>query len=209
MAKLARIIFLSLIAFLLIIPGVETADCYGNSAEPPSILIIAANAPDDLEIILLPDNIKAFKTSRSYETYYYFYSHQLQSVEYTFRITTGGESFLVELEHPLQKYNNIYTLNLGNKTLSPGKSFSRSAFLIFSRVVLTLLVEGLLFFLFGYRQRRSWLVFITVNLLTQLTLFICLNGTSPFNAEYIIFTLILAEILIFIIGDGDLPASGQ
>ena len=125
--------------------------------------------------------------------------YDLQGTSYTFQVTAGGEVFEIELDKPVNTYNNIYTLNLEKQTLTLGKSTSRSALLIFSRVAFTLIIEGLLFFLFGYRHKRSWLVFIVVNLLTQLTLWISLNGTLPFQAAYVILSLFFAEVLIFII----------
>ena len=39
---------------------------------------------------------------------------------------------------------------------------------MFLRVALTLLLEGIVFFLFGYRQKRSWILFFLANGLTQL-----------------------------------------
>ena len=39
-----------------------------------------------------------------------------------------------------------------------------------STLIPTLLVEGLILFLFGYREKRSWLVFLAVNLVTQFAL---------------------------------------
>jgi hypothetical protein len=64
---------------------------------------------------------------------------------------------------------------------------------------LTLIIEGIVFFLFGYRRKRSWLVFIIVNLVTQGILNIWLAGNySPLN-NYLIFSLIGGEIVVFIV----------
>ncbi|MDD3265215.1 MAG: hypothetical protein PHH02_04785 [Dehalococcoidales bacterium] len=203
MKKWLKYFLLTAVALIVLFPFTQTTECYANSAEPPSIMIIVSNAPEDLEIRLLPEGTEASKTTRSYETYYSFYLYELQQGVYSFEVSSGGESFTVKLERPIQKYNNIYTLDLKNQSLASGKSLSRSAFLIFSRVTLTLLVEGLVFLLFGYRRKRSWLVFLGINLATQLALWIWLNGTSPFHAGYVIFTLFFAEILIFMI---EMPA---
>lgn len=199
MKKWLKRFLLTAVAFIVIFPFTQTTECFANAAEPPSIMIIVSSAPEDLEIRLLPEGIEASKTTRSYETYYSFFLYELQQDVYSFEVSTGDESFTVKLEHPVKRYNNIYTLDLKNQSLASGKSLSRSAFLIFSRVALTLLVEGLVFLLFGYRRKRSWLVFLGINLITQLTLWIWLNGTSPFHAGYVIFTLFFAEILIFMI----------
>jgi hypothetical protein len=199
MKKWLEYLLLTVAALLMVFPFAQTTECYANSAEPPAIFIIVAHAPDDLEIRLLPAGIEASKTTHSYETYYSFYSYQMQFTDYSFEVATGGETFIIELDEPVGSYRNIYTLDLKNQSLAPGKSFPRSAFLIFSRVALTLLVEGLVFFLFGYRRKRSWLVFLGLNLATQFTLWLWLNGTSPFHVGYVVLILFFAEALIFII----------
>jgi hypothetical protein len=114
-------------------------------------------------------------------------------------VTTGGKSFDVTIDFPPEKYNNIYTLNLATETLTPGTSLSRNITLITLRVSLTLLIEGIVFFLFGYRTKRSWITFLAANLITQGFLNVWLSANpQPFN-NYIIFNLIGGEILVFII----------
>ena len=58
-------------------------------------------------------------------------------------------------------------LDLSAQTLTPGAPWWRQPLLVFLRVGLTLLLEGAVFLLFGYRERRSWLVFLLTNLVTQ------------------------------------------
>ncbi len=97
------------------------------------------------------------------------------------------------------RYNNIFTLDMEKQTLTPGESFFRSFNLTALRVVLTLLIEGLIFFLFGYRQKRSWLVFLIVNLVTQGFLNVWLTvSTSPMQS-YLVLSLIWGEFLVFIV----------
>lgn len=174
--------------------------CYGNSAEPPSILIIVPNAPDDLEISISAGDtfIKANKTDKVIEKYYTFYSRDLRTTtDYTFKISTGGTSYNISIEEPLTKYNNIYTLNLKSQTLTPGKLLSRSILLVSMRIILTLIIEAIVFWLFGFRSKRSWIAFLVINLITQGTLNIFINGSSPLQG-YIIFGLVFAEIFIII-----------
>ena len=59
-------------------------------------------------------------------------------------------------------------LDLQSRTLTAGQPWWRQPLLVFLRVALTLLLEGIVFFLFGYRQKRSWILFFLVNGLTQL-----------------------------------------
>jgi hypothetical protein len=66
------------------------------------------------------------------------------------------------------------------------------------RVVLTLLIEGLLFYLFGFRRKSSWIAFLVINLLTQGVLNIQLNNAVPFTG-YLIFNLIFMELVVLLV----------
>jgi len=191
--KLLLIMILSM-AMLIIVSAV----CYGNSAEPPSILIIAPDAPDELEISIGPADIKASMRDKIIERYYVFYSADLRiAKDYNINISTGEDSFEVLLEEPLKTYNNIYTLDLENQTLALGKSLSRSVLLVSLRIILTLLIEAIVFWLFGFREKNSWLAFLIINLITQGALNIWLNGSVPL-ASYLVFSLVFAEFFVFI-----------
>lgn len=194
-SKLLLVVILIFIAFFTITPV-----CSGNSAEPPSILIIVPNAPSDLEIKIQSGDtyLSARRTDKAMESYYTFYSNELESTkDYVLLVSTHDSSFEIVLERPVTMYNNIYTLNFRRQTLTPGKSLSRSILLVSLRVALTLITEAIVFWLFGYRTKRSWLAFLNINLLSQGTLNIILNGTSPL-ASYVIFGLIFGEIFVFI-----------
>jgi len=180
----------------------NTHTIYSNSAEPPSIIVIVPNAPKDLEINLF--NKKLSRTDKGNESYFTVYS--IQARVYTgvpeswkLQVSTGGNTFEVALDTKWKNYYNLFTLDLENQTLTTGKSLSRSITLISLRVILTLIIEGLLFFLFGFRRLKSWLIFLIVNLITQGLLNIWLNGNFYPLQGYIIFPLIGMEILVLII----------
>lgn len=187
-----------LAAVLMVVFAV--APCLANAAEPPSILIIVSNPPEDMEINLLTDsNGKATVINHAFERYYAFYYRDLKEAEdYTFQVATSEDSFQIPLAKPVKTYNNIFTLDLDRQTLEPGKSWSRSASLVSFRVLLTLIIEGLIFWLFGYREKRSWYAFVVINLLTQGALNIWLNELSPL-ASYIILNLIFGEVQVFVV----------
>ncbi len=179
-----------------ILPSTASA----NSAEPPSLVILVNNPPDDLVIVLASkDNQAAARAQRvAWEKYYAFYSRDMKSDgDYTLKITTNGESFECSINEPLQHYNNIYTLDVSNRKLSPGKAPFRSVLLVSMRVLLTLLIEGGIFWLFGYRQKRSWLIFLAINLVTQAALNIWLNGGSSLMPSYLFINLIIGEVFVF------------
>lgn len=198
MSKRKNILLCIILLLLTVFSGTQIVSA--NSAEPPSIIIIVTNAPQDLEISI--DGTDARRIDRAYESYFAFYSYLFKTVEYNLTVKTGDTVFEIVLDSPLKEYNNIYTLNLGSRTLAEGELPSRNIILVTIRVLLTLLLEAVVFFLFGYRQKISWIIFLAVNLVTQGTLFICLNGLSstPLSGNmYIILTMIAAEILIFIV----------
>lgn len=183
-----------------VISMMDARPCLADAAEPPSILIIVSHAPKDLTITLEPTNIKAGRTDKTIESYFTFYYENLtNSSLYTFQITTGGKAFEITLDAPLNRYDNIFTLNLADQTLTPGGSVSRSIALPALRISLTLVIEGIIFFLFGYRSKRSWITFLAVNLVSQAFINIWLLGNvKPLQDEFLFFTLFFAEVLVFI-----------
>jgi hypothetical protein len=197
MFKMKRLLLF--ILSLLIMSFVNAPICYANSAEPPSILIIVPNAPKDLEISIGPENLKAYRTDKVIESYFTFYRNDLKSEDYTVKVITGDRTFEIILDTPLKSYNNIFTLDLKSQTLTPGKLLSRSITLLSIRIILTLMIEAIVFYLFGYRKKKSWLIFVIINLITQGALYIWLNGLfTPLVNSYIIFSLIFGEILVIV-----------
>jgi len=159
------------------------------------------NAPEDVSVsIITADSMtEGRKSKTAWETYYTFYKRDLgSSTEITLRVSGDG----VEYEQPvgeqyLEGYNNIVTLDFAAQSLAAGKLLSRSILLVTLRVFLTLAIESAIFFLFGFRDKKSWLVFLLMNLLTQGILNIILNGASPF-ASYLIFNLVLMEFWVLV-----------
>lgn len=198
MPKLGRIITVNLMVILLIF--VFPSYCFGNSAEPPSILIIAANVPDEAEIGIVADNIysKANVRENGIEKYYVFYSRELKTAaNYTLKVKTTESTFEIPIKPQLKSYNNIFTLDFKNRTLVSGKLLSRSIVLVLLRLTMTLIIEGLIFYFMGYRGKRSWIAFITINIITQGALNIWLNGFSPLGS-YMIVSLVIGEFFVFI-----------
>lgn len=173
---------------------------FGNSAEPPSIVIIVPDAPDDLRISVAKDGevIFAVLTDKIVDRYYEFYFSQLpDSSEYIFDISYGNENFKIRLDNLPERYNNVYTLNLSDNTLIPGKLKLRTATLVVVRVAMTLMLEGLIFWFFAFRKKESWIAFLLINMMTQIALNIWITG-FPINIGYSIIGLFFMEILIVI-----------
>ena len=117
--------------------------------------------------------------------------------QYTFQVTSNGESYECSLGESVQHYNNVYTLDLSTRELTPGGYPFRSVLLVSIRVFLTLLLEGIIFWLFGFRQKWSWLIFLVINLVTQGALNIWLTGDGSPTTGYWIIGLIFGEIFVF------------
>lgn len=66
----------------------------------------------------------------------------------------------------------------------------------------TLIVEGLIFWLFGFREKRSWEVFLTVNLVTQFGLHLAAGVSISLSGWHFLnyfFIAILPELVIWAI----------
>jgi len=172
-----------------------------NSARPPSLIILVNNPPKDISIVLVGDesqNDVKFRQA-AWEGHYAFYSIDLRATDqYTFKVTANGERFEFSLVTPLHYYTNIFTLDIYNKELTAGAYPFRGILIILLQLLLTLFFEGIIFWLFNYRQKKSWIVFLCVNLVTQGVLNIWLNGNYWISSGYLIFLLIIGEIFVFI-----------
>lgn len=197
MNRFEKIPVLMLILLLL---GALILPSFANSAEPPAVVIIVENAPADLEITLKDGDFEtaAHKTNKVIETYYAFYSREFsEAPKHNLQVSTGGQAFQVPLVLPVQTYNTLLTLNLKTHTLTEGKRPIRTAMLVSLRVGLTLLLEGAVFYLLGFRNKRTWLAFIGINLLTQGALNLWLSDMVPLQS-YAILALIWGEFFVFI-----------
>ena len=175
----------------------------GNSAEPPALVILVNNPPDDLAIVMVSNEAQPEASLRraAWEGYYVYRSRDMQAEgPYRFKVATKGESFECSIDTPLRHYNNVFTLDLAQKELTPGKYPFRQGILVFIRLSLTLIIEGVVFWLLGFRQRRSWLVFLAINLVTQGALNLWLNNGGSLIPSYLLIALIFGEFFVFVAG---------
>ncbi|NLJ33518.1 MAG: hypothetical protein GX349_02860 [Firmicutes bacterium] len=189
---------------------------YANAAEPPSFTVIVANPPEDLSLSLLfsdsvlwsdggqMDALELAKEKKAWETYYRFFYHMLPSgrdrladglKNALLMVENGGQSLAIPLpSDTFSMYNNLLTLDMEAEILTVGQSAHRVPFLVTLRLVLTLVIEGIIFFLFGYRKKRSWQVFLLVNILTQGGLNVLITG--PGIGPYWMIGFVLGELVI-------------
>ena len=202
------LICLILLLLLAISPVLPAS---ANTPPLPNIVIYVEDPPEDFSIVLvtsekseLPNVLKG--RQGNYYAFNFWGAGMEDEAGYTFQITANEEDMALFLEGPLPSHiDNYYILNIETQALTEGlPSFPwLSAILIAGRLFLTLVIEALVFFLFGYRQAKSWVVFLIFNVLTQGILFVWLNQFGPFsNYSY---ALIFGEVLVYAVETIGLP----
>ncbi|HBV88688.1 MAG TPA: hypothetical protein DEF42_19100 [Desulfosporosinus sp.] len=197
--KIKRCLYVLILSMAMLSSLPVTASA--NSAEPPSLVILVKNPPDDLAIVMVSNEHQTEASVRrvAWEGYYVYRSRDMQADgQYRFKVATKGESFECAIDSPLQDYNNVFTLDLAQEELTPGKYPFRQAILVSIRLLLTLIIEGVVFWLLGFRQRISWLVFLTINLVTQGALNLWLNNGGSLIPSYLLIALIFGEFFVFV-----------
>lgn len=176
---------------------------FANSAGPPVIVIIS-DGPEDLKAFFMIDQVavegeKFMKNGEvlfeliEYE--HFDYPSKIDRVKFV----SNEKTFVLEL-NGIKSYNNLFTLDYKNEILKEGKSFFRSFWSVAFRLITTLFAEGLLFALFKYKSKRSWLVFLIINLITQIGLNIVLLTELPTSSIYSVFVLLFVlEFFIFFV----------
>ncbi len=199
-SKTALFLLIS-ISICLLFPVTASA----NSVEPPILTVIVINPPDDLSLSLLfsddtnTEPIILNPEKKAWETYYrFFHPGGQESAEgATLVVNYSNESFQCELPwDSFNTYNNIVTLDIAKQATISGQPVWRIPILVAMRVFLTLLIEGLIFSLFGFRNKKSWITFFIINLITQGTLNALLTG--PVIGSYWLFGFIAIEAIVFV-----------
>ena len=162
------------VVFCLAVP----VGALANSAEPPCVTVLVLAPPGDLELTIEFDSTQGEEPQRLsgermlWEGYYRFHGRWNVDPEgltgAKLVVETGDESFALPIDPTgFARYNNLITLDVGGRQLLYGQPWWRQPLLVVLRVALTLALEGLIFYLWGYREKRSWIVFLMVNLVTQ------------------------------------------
>ncbi len=190
--------------FLLLLALFLPQSVQANSAEPPGLLIVVENAPEDMRLALRFDEheiIELRAERKAWETYYRYYyhlseaRHEVDFTEAKLIVSSAEINFSCDLPAAtFMTYNNLLRLNLKTQTVEIGLSPFRAPLLVSLRVSLTLIIEGIVFFLFGYRQKKSWQVFLITNLLTQGFVNIVLSNSI--TGTYVIFGYLILEMLV-------------
>lgn len=182
-----------------------------NSGEPPCFTVLVLNAPEDLSVSLVlgdetVEPVLLKQDTQAWESYYRFYygmsgwereDEEEGLTDAALLVETGETEYTCALPAAaFDYYNNLLTLDVEEQTLAQGQPVWRQPLLVGLRIVLTLVLEGLVFFLFGYRSRRSWAIFLAVNLVTQILLNMAIVSAA-LSGGYWLFLYGFGELLIF------------
>lgn len=188
------------VVFMVIFILVNTVTVYANSAEPPTITVLIEEGPDDLELVFITehDEIYARASRRGSTRYFYLGFHEITKDPVTsMKFISQEGTFEKTFDNPLD-YNTLFRLDFDKQSLKRGKGLLRSIKLISIRLVLTLLIEGCVFYLFAFREDESVMAFILINLVTQGLLNLWINTVQPGDLSHVVMILIISELLIIV-----------
>ena len=181
---------------MILTVSVPLAVCYANSGPPPAIIIAVSGASPDLKLTIGTQTPE--RQDKPFTSYFIFARFDLQMSETGLHVTSTDTSFNIPISTNMT-YRNYFKLDLEKQTLTRVDTLPGTERIPFLMIISTLLIEGVVFYLFGYRQRRSWQIFLAVNLVTQIALITWLSQSISFTDIYAIFNLVVGEIFVFII----------
>ena len=180
---------------LVLVASLPIGAVSANQVRTPSLSIFVINAPKDLKLFIqyrhsaLPEPQEMQRASRYWETYYNYYYQRLpgrfDEDFFGAKLIVRSSQYSYELPIPrdpqMRVNKRLLTLDLKQGTLVYGEPGWRGPLAVAGRVLLTLLLEGIVFFLFGMRAKSSWLIFLILNLITHSLLSSFL--AHPFEAK--------------------------
>lgn len=162
------------------------------SAPYRTLIIISTNAPHDIEISPISGEAKSGEVRHvAWKTYYYVYlEHSVSDV--TLSINGSGEKFELEVEYPPALHTTA-TMDFARREISQGRMPDFLS--IFISVGVALLLEAFIFYAFGFRKKRSWLLYIAVVIILQCLLRLYVYNCFP-DVSLLLFVLIIGTLII-------------
>lgn len=152
----------------------------------PLIKIIVEGSTKDLSISVESESDYIIKPSKiawesNYILYYFdntkFVTAQNSDLnDAKIIVKSGSDVFELKVDKSQMLPNKVMTLNIEKQTLVSGKSIYRSVSLVSLRLFLILLFQSAIFWLFGFRKKRSWTIFLAISASIYTTLNIWING---------------------------------
>lgn len=220
--RVLSIMFAVFLTAVLVVPVFANAE-----AGPDFTVMITGAPEDMTITLVTPDGaeVEIRPLRRSWESCFRLYYRDIYEVMYpdgkydpermktveqtaarsTLHVVSGsdGLDFTVPMPAGNQMlYNHlaVMTLDRDGNTAKLGSSAYmpvRNVLLVVLRVTVTLITEGVVLYLMGYRSRRSAVVFLLTNLVTQTFLNVTITGNYLASGYWEI-GFILMEVLIFI-----------
>lgn len=205
-----RICVLFLCACVLLV--VLTPAAHASQPAFPGFTVIVGFPPSDLEVSLRFQDGEDFTTVHlskeqiAWEARYRFNYAMAAQVWATIEdaklvVSGGGKTFecsLPELVLGMHESDMLF-LDIAGQTVTSRKPVGRTVSLVSMRVLLPLILEGALFFVFGYRKKRSWIAFATINLITQSALNIGLLRLSSLAGPFLVLYMIPLAVPVLIV----------
>jgi len=185
-----------------------------NQLRTPGLSIFVINAPRDLRLFIqyqnsaLPEPLEMQRTSRYWEIYYNYYFQRLpgrfdedfigaklivQSSQYSCEL-------LISRDPEMRVDKRLMTLDLKQGTLVYGEPGWRAPLSVVGRVMLTLILEGAVFYLFGMRDKLSWIGFFILNLIIHS--FLSGSFAHPIEVTGDLFVLIFSIVGVILVEAG-------
>ncbi len=183
-------------ALIILIAVIFPCPVYANGAEPPSLTLIVENAPNDLEVYIVYENGEDIvkKDGKIGGSLYRFYD--MWDGEIILKSSGESKNMILPTE-AFESYDDYVTLDYKTLELTIGQPAWRVPLIIALRVSFTLIIEGILLIVFGFRKKSDIIAFLIINIVTQSFLNICII-TDNFGS-YEMFLLMIIEPLIFIV----------
>lgn len=210
--------FLSLIFMFMLFAALPFEVWAVGPYQPPTLTLVVYGAPKDTEmrVILQHEgeevNVPLEYERRGWESYYRLYraaawqinawygnAHDFKDA--TLVLISGGGEKRVPIPDGLlsdRGFNETLTLRYATGALRYGLPVWRAPLLVGMRVLAALLIEGIIFRLCGYTEKKSWLLFLLINVVIHGALNIFCSGWLNVNPAmyWIYFLLIFVSFLL-------------
>lgn len=197
--KKIKIITSIVVTFTLCFIALSLQYASANAGQPPAYIIRVENQIPNYELKI--NNMVGEKMVYEGAVYWTFIETSPGLTTDVLSIEYDGHSSDITLNGS-NSYNQFYTLDMSNYHVTVGRGlvFSWSTYAI--RLITTLVIEAIVLLIFQFKQRRTWIVFLITNIVTQFIFgFLLANWMFPTGSGYytrLIFILI-AEVAIFIV----------
>lgn len=199
-----RKLWLKFSCIFLVVLMIYPEQISANSAPPPTMTMVVENIDEDIDLeLFLPDRDKVSinKNREEGKNIYEIYiprdiqQEELAGAKFLF---SRNQDSVAELPFPKEvknAYAGTWRLDFETGEMRRDSPLDGQWPYVVVSLITTLIVEGFFFFIFGYREKKSWKVFLLVNLISQAVLHTLLFSSIFF---YWIFDLSRFEVLIFL-----------